>query len=888
MKRPGSIPSSQAAAAVDLRHVILLGAAFEISRFATKKLTSYVEERGAALLRPDRERIREKIRPYLTETALKLCACVFVPPTLLIGASRLSSKEFGRNFSLVLSSTLSLAGLVKIVYPTRDDQGRLRDERVNVDHEDAGAREPPCPSVTLPPNLPPRQRSDSILSELSTPPAIGSTNLQSVQRKQNYLEILVHNVSHTDLVLGLTGIDDQTIAEQPFPADFERTPRKQNATKPVSNSRGGGADNHEDYIMSRPRFSAFDLFSNRLLSAITTLSRRGSTLNTVSYPRHERSGASARYTLVTPRPSDRLMVPVGFDLDHDDALDEVRLTSLDMQNLRIRGSDMERASPRGRVLPPPPFNDETDKTNEHIRISACFFPLLAVLMPTWLGSIADKFGSNSNDEKTVAPQETPNVKKVVILVSGVGVPRNWTHSVSGNSTETCAKVMELFINALYPDVVVVRLHSTTNIFRYDENIQFVAQELMPKVDQYRDAHARGQPYPDEIVAGSNAAPVEYKPFNPDWRQSVSLTYSFADGSAARSHAIQSALRRYRPAYFHFWQLKTFWHETKVTDEDIEVHSFEEMETTPAIAFDQTSDEVSRVTVEMKAFRKEFLQSVKEGGRSDLREFWLRKTRKPVLAVLLVQKPNHEPVLYRGTNMEVSMPTGSLCAERNVIGTALASDPGLKREDLKMVAVLSVRMPKDRTYRNILPPPGGMSFCQPTATATSSSDLAKEVEARPKQDVGMKKTLSMSSFTSIAEGLPSPENCVNESWEMDLLSGFDKTPTAEEAAYVETPKEGMLIPELNLRNRPSDASDGSVSGSSTPKRRIALYKKKNRNKAGGKRQTLVVQQLEDMNPLKPCGACNEWLKKIAESNPHFKVLTFTDENQAGVYVMPCQE
>ena len=157
--------------------------------------------------------------------------------------------------------------------------------------------------------------------------------------------------------------------------------------------------------------------------------------------------------------------------------------------------------------------------------------------------------------------------------------------------ETCAKVMELFINALYPDVTVVRLHSVTNIFRYDENIQFVAQELMPKVDEYRDAHARGQPYPDEMVAGANAAPAEYRPFNPDWRQSVSLSYSFADGSAARSHAIQSALRRYRPNYFHFWQLKvimrekmnvkslgpdsqfisqTFWHETKVTDEDIEV------------------------------------------------------------------------------------------------------------------------------------------------------------------------------------------------------------------------------------------------------------------------------------------------------------------------------
>jgi len=46
--------------------------------------------------------------------------------------------------------------------------------------------------------------------------------------------------------------------------------------------------------------------------------------------------------------------------------------------------------------------------------------------------------------------------------------------------------------------------------------------------------------------------------------------------------------------------------------------------------------------------------------------------------------------------------------------------------------------------------------------------------------------------------------------------------------------------------------------------------------------------QDINPLKPCGACNEWLKKIAESNPYFKVITFTDTDCNGVYVTPCQE
>ena len=70
---------------------------------------------------------------------------------------------------------------------------------------------------------------------------------------------------------------------------------------------------------------------------------------------------------------------------------------------------------------------------------------------------------------------------------------------------------------------------------------------------------------------------------------------------------------------------------------------------------------------------------------------MRKTHKPVLAVLAVEIFDGQGhgdsfqsgriKLYRGTNMEVSMPTGSLCAERNVIGTALADNPRLKRQDL---------------------------------------------------------------------------------------------------------------------------------------------------------------------------------------------------------------
>ena len=105
-----------------------------------------------------------------------------------------------------------------------------------------------------------------------------------------------------------------------------------------------------------------------------------------------------------------------------------------------------------------------------------------------------------------------------------------------------------------------------------------------------------------------------------------------------------------------------------------------------------------------------------------------------------------PVFYRGMNVEVSMPTGTLCAERNAIGNALAANQTLRRQDIKAVAVLSLHLtPKSAEVRD-----GG--------AAASGGDVPAEVA---------------------------------------------------------------------------------------------------------------------LNPLAPCGACMEWLKKIAEVNPDFEVITFSD-------------
>jgi len=311
-------------------------------------------------------------------------------------------------------------------------------------------------------------------------------------------------------------------------------------------------------------------------------------------------------------------------------------------------------------------------------------------------------------------------------------------------------------------------------------------------------------------------------------------------------------------------------------------------------------------------------------QNDIRQFWLRKTKKPVLAILLVEHPEKGPVLYRGTNMEVSMPTGSLCAERNVIGTALAANPDLKREYLSMVAVLAVPL---------APPP----------PADDKSPLLCQ-EILPAKPENIRRSMSVNSFASILEdddqheddagwvlenatssairaampkegnmstnsAMTAPANVVtvkrsspdcSPALGPDVPPAFKLPPSA--ISTNTTPKQSppgtprRLIALHNSSRLPSSADDMIGADPATTKASSSVAATcKNTPKGNSqdttakkKKKTIIVHSNEDLNPLRPCGACNEWLKKIAESNPRFKVITFTDADCNGVYVSPCQE
>jgi hypothetical protein len=166
---------------------------------------------------------------------------------------------------------------------------------------------------------------------------------------------------------------------------------------------------------------------------------------------------------------------------------------------------------------------------------------------------------------------------------------------------------------------------------------FVKHELLPLVDSYRD----------ELFASVSSR----------WKECMRVCLSFADGSSARINAMNASLKYYRPSYMHFWQLKTFWRKKQVCEDDIECHSFEEIATEPATALTslengvlvcktQADPLVNLVIDDMNAFRTEFTQQLSTTS-NDISSFWLRKSKKPVLAVLLVKKDGESPKLYRG-------------------------------------------------------------------------------------------------------------------------------------------------------------------------------------------------------------------------------------------------
>eukprot|EP00485_Elphidium_margaritaceum_P009281 CAMPEP_0202696172 /NCGR_PEP_ID=MMETSP1385-20130828/9497_1 /ASSEMBLY_ACC=CAM_ASM_000861 /TAXON_ID=933848 /ORGANISM="Elphidium margaritaceum" /LENGTH=570 /DNA_ID=CAMNT_0049352285 /DNA_START=29 /DNA_END=1741 /DNA_ORIENTATION=- len=330
----------------------------------------------------------------------------------------------------------------------------------------------------------------------------------------------------------------------------------------------------------------------------------------------------------------------------------------------------------------------------------------------------------------------------LFLVSGTGhALKKQSAYHQEDSTLPLSHLLCQFIANFYPQIVVTQFCSDKDIFHYVENTKFVHSKLRPAIDEQR-----------AFLAAKHGK---------HWKRFFGLSMSLGDGTPARLSAIIEGLRTFEPDMLHMFRRKTLWIEypniRQLWESDLEHLRFDQLETYPAIPVTEiTDDMILGMVCEMKQWRDAFLSNAVENAHSEMASFWLRKTLQPVLAILCVQKPKQSALYYRGVNVEVSMPTGSLCAERNAIGTALAADPSLRREHIKAVAVL---------------------FMGEFATATVERKLH----------------------------------------------------------------------------------------------------------ASATKQLTLIEDAQDDNPRGPCGSCVEWLKKIADCNPTFKVITFRSRKLEQVFV-----
>lgn len=452
-----------------------------------------------------------------------------------------------------------------------------------------------------------------------------------------------------------------------------------------------------------------------------------------------------------------------------------------------------------------------------VAITAVYFPLVALLLPKWR-QVLREFKSERS-------------KQLVYLISGAGIPRNEAHSVHGNSTETTAKLLGLFVQQYYPHVDVIQVHSGSNIFRFDDNVQFMTRELRPRLEAHREA----------LVDRCGDA----------WKAHFHVTIAYTDGPPARLSALNASLRIYRPSYLHLWQLKTFWHERRLSMRDVDFHSFENIEASPCVAATDADALTQTLVREMRVFRDQFLRAEGDG---EVGRFWLRKSRKPVLAVLLVEKPDGRGgktlVVHRGMNCEVSMPTGSLCAERNAIGSALASDPTLQRRSMKMIGVLSLNLgggavatttATSRTTLTDVPHIGAVA-----ETETSSTTVAVAHDTGDELPVAVATATAIAAAVRDANAPPAP------------LSVTIVPPVATSPKRRRLENSNYQSPRKPKRPRTFSCDEESVA------------------------HALAVDAT-DRNPLAPCGACKEWLVKIAEANPAFRVVTFENSRCRSVYV-----
>jgi cytidine deaminase len=262
---------------------------------------------------------------------------------------------------------------------------------------------------------------------------------------------------------------------------------------------------------------------------------------------------------------------------------------------------------------------------------------------------------------------------VAVLVSNG--PGEGDEGDRGPSTHRIAQVLQTLLGALHPAWQVERLERRSEQPWHFEREPALAGQLervlsrlrRPVVDAWGDA----------------------------WENAFAVYLSANTGTVAAIAGLLMGLQSHRPSMVHV-AMAYRWPEQAdgVLIPQAELVDRDTLAQRPPLREQDLQDEAWKLAVhEMQQWRDDFRRDrpTPPGGDLDAEsKFWFRKGQKEVLAVLVVRDPVTGALrAHRGVNLEVSLPTGTLCAERNAIGTAFAANPRLRRRDILAVAVLSL-------------------------------------------------------------------------------------------------------------------------------------------------------------------------------------------------------
>lgn len=322
------------------------------------------------------------------------------------------------------------------------------------------------------------------------------------------------------------------------------------------------------------------------------------------------------------------------------------------------------------------------------RVVALYTPTLPAVLSAWI---------SRRGEGDLSPTTQPDESEHRLLLVCTDPDAK---EIAGTSSRAVSTILHAIVHASLPALQVETLPAHRgNPFYYKTLVPFARDVLAPRVAELRR----------DVVDARGGA----------WTKHFHLTLSVSSGTPAMISAIETATRHHTPDVLHVPDARRS--AALGVLRSVEHYNFDEREFAPARAVEELGDHeepVRELVEEMKAWRDRFLDCWPYGGdaeatraeskaqpmpcEGELEGFWLRKGRKPVLAVLRVERPGEAARHIRASNLEVSLPTGTLCAERNAIGSALAAEPGLRRADLKMVAVLGLPNPGGENLNPLAP------------------------------------------------------------------------------------------------------------------------------------------------------------------------------------------